>query len=324
MKKIFCLIAALVLITGCDDGDMSYKTFDFSGIEPVPCTTNNDDPQSSTEIYYKISNTESLVLTLAKGTLENTPTGNGDPQLITLGGANTLIYQNYVTKPTSLCTEAEIPASTETWKGQGTLSVSTYENTVNDKLAGYIHKITLVNVTFKLEGSDETITINNSLFGNVDFDFDFDFDFILPPATAPVVNLCPEGTLLYTFKNSEILSLNVTDFDTVFGNTSGTKTIAIPDTDGVDDATVLFNVYSSNVNQDNACAQGSNVPSLPTQRWQLISGSIDIITTETGGAYKHEIYLKNAVFGSLLNTGDSFELDKVITVGPNGYFFGTF
>lgn len=328
MKKIFCLIAAFMLLVGCDDGDMGYKTFDFTSVTLQACP-DNAKPETTTEIYYKINGTEGLILTLPKGALINSPTQDpiteiDTPREIVLGSTNTLTYYDFVSKPTALCMVSEIPAYNEKWEGAGTLLVSTYPNLdSNNKLLGYTHFITIENVSFSREG--ETITVIDSNLGDVIKNFNFDFKFIATGQTKPSVEICTDSNILFTRLNKETLSLNVTDFAGTFVNTTGTKTIAIPNPTGEDDAIVLFNVYSSTASFQNVCAQGSNVPSLPVQKWQLAQGSIVIKTSETGGIYTHDIYLKDALFVSVINQQDRFYLDDVITVGTtDGYFFGTY
>ena len=181
MKKIFGLIAALVLISGCDDGDMSFKTFDFSGSPVEYCTANNNNPDTSTEIYFKRTGIEGLILQLPKGTLKSAPTKDpvtdiDKPYTIVLGSTNKLTYQSYVSAPTSLCTVADIPKVTETWTSEGTLLVSTVATYKDDKLTGYIHTITMQNVSFK--NGDETITIVDSPFGDITKANGFTFNFI--------------------------------------------------------------------------------------------------------------------------------------------------
>ncbi|PZR20064.1 MAG: hypothetical protein DI539_11960 [Flavobacterium psychrophilum] len=327
MKKILCLVAALALIAGCDDGDMGYKTFDFSSVEvPTACPNNIDDVSGTTETYYKVTGTEALILVLAKGALINKSTidpitGVDTPLQITLGGSNTLTYYDFVSKPTgSLCTKSDIPPAKEDgiWTGQGTLSISTSENldTNTGKLLGYRHTIILTNVSFN--HGDEKITIVESSFGYVDKDFDFDFKFIAEGADAPVVNACDENSnLIFTMQSAETLSLNIPNFSEVFDNEIETDTISIAQNPNY---VILFNVYKSTATKTNVCGQGSEVPSLPIQKWQMIDGNLLVITTETGGIYNHDIYLKDASFRN--SQGDIFSLNSIVDVGANGYYFG--
>ncbi|RDI14540.1 hypothetical protein [Flavobacterium sp. AG291] len=328
MKKIFCLVATLILIAGCDDGDMGYKTFDFTDVDPVSCTNNVDDVSATTETYYKITGTEGLILIIAKGTLINATnpdpnTGENLPRIITLGTANTLTYYDFVSKPTgTLCTKSDIPAAKENgiWTGQGTLSVLTLPNIDKDtgKLLGYRHTITLENISFNQ--GDEKITIVNSEFGDIDKDFDFDFDFIQEGTDVPNVESCTNNSkLIYTRKAERTLSLDLANFDTLFDNEVETDTIEL---EGNTEDIVLFNIYKSTATSANICNQGSQVPSLPIQKWQMIGGQVLITTTETGGLYNHDIYLKDAVFRN--NLGDVFLLNDIIEVPDSGYYFGRY
>ncbi|MHA3789220.1 hypothetical protein ACX0HA_13505 [Flavobacterium hauense] len=325
MKKFFLLLASMVLIAGCDDGDMAYKSFDFSNQpNPTSCPANTTDPTATSEIYYKINATEGLILTLVKGALINSPTQDEDgvdtPREIVLSGSNTLTYYDFVSKPTSLCMVSEVPAFNEKWTGQGTLSVSTYEILdTNNKLTGYTHSITIKNVSFSRD--QETITVIDSDFGNVDKPLGFTFNFVPENGTDPMVKTCTETTLIYTMKDQQILSIDIPDQDFYFANETGTKTITIPNDSN--DATVLFNVYNGTASTLNVCGKGSDVPSLPIQKWQLAQGSVIIKTNESGGIYTHNIYLKNALF-IRTNSSDQFYLDDVVTVGADGYFFGTY
>ncbi|HYD90274.1 MAG TPA: hypothetical protein VEA37_02165, partial [Flavobacterium sp.] len=87
MKKIFCLIAALSLLSGCDDGDMTFKSFDFSGVTSQSCNNSN--------IYFKINGEEALILTLSDGALLNEETVDGPREIAVGSGGNTIIYRDY-------------------------------------------------------------------------------------------------------------------------------------------------------------------------------------------------------------------------------------
>lgn len=332
MKKIFCLIAVLMLVSACDDGDMDYKTFDFSNqLNPTPCTDNNNDPETATEIYYKINGTEGLILELPKGTLINSPTkdpvtGVNTPREIVLGGSKKLTYENYVSEPAGLCTAAQIPAVIETWAGDGTLLVTTVatKKTINgvEKLTGYVHTITVEDVSFKRDG--QTITVVNSVFGDITKENGFTFNFIPEGGTEPVVKTCEPGTSpLYTLKNTETLTINIADFGTMFQDVVGTQDYDIEE----DSVEILFNVYQNTASTANVCGQGSEVPSQPIQKWFALEttdgiGKLIVVTSETGGIYSHKIYLKNVSFANSL--GGTFNLDDIVPTTDNGYYFGSY
>lgn len=326
MKKIFCLIAVLMLVSACDDGDMDYKTFDFSNQpNPSPCAQNTDS-EATTEIYFKINGTEGLILELPKGTLINSPTEENAPREIVLEGSKKLTYQNYVSAPTSLCTVAQIPAVNETWTGEGTLLVTTLatKKTIDgvEKITGYVHTITVEDVSFKHDG--QTITVVNSVFGDITKENGFTFNFNPEGSTEPVVKTCEPGTSpLYTLKNTETLTINIADFDNVFQDVEGTQAYDIEE----DAVEILFNVYQNSANTANVCGQGSQVPSQPIQKWFAVEttngiGKLIVVTDETGGIYIHKIYLKNVSFSN--TQGGTFNLNDVVPTTDNGYYFGTF
>lgn len=332
MKKIFCLVAVLMLVSACDDGDMDLKTFDFSNQpNPTPCTDNNNDSETATEIYYKINGTEGLILELPKGALINSPTkdpvtGVNTPRTLVLGGANKLTYQNYVSEPTGLCIAADIPKAIETWIGDGTLLVTTVatKKTIDgvEKLTGYVHTITVEDVSFKLDG--QTITVVNSVFGDITKENGFTFNFNPEGGTEPVVKTCePGASPLYTLKNTETLTINIADFGNMFQNVVGTEDYNIEE----EVLEILFNVYESSASTANVCGQGSQVPSQPIQKWFAVDtaneiGKLIVVTSETGGIYSHKIYLKNVSFANSL--GGTFNLDDIVPTTDNGYYFGSY
>ena len=327
MKKIFSLIAAFILITGCDDGDMSYKTFDFTGINPIACTNNNTVGNTS-ETHYKINGTEGLILVLAPGTLINEPTLDPEtneqvPYTITLNTSNTLTYKNFASAPNAagLCNMGNIPDALETWIGTGTLSVMTFAKTTDGILTGYTHQITMLNVSFK--NGDETITINNNLFGNVDKDYDFVFNFNVEPNDEPLVQQCPDivTNFIYTVKDREILLLSFEDFAAAFPTTIGEQTIILGD-----DNNLTFTMYDGTLTASTICATGGQVPITPKsiQQWVATAGSAIITTTEGVGQYIHDIRLKDVILTNT-TTGEEVNLSDIAAKDEDGnYYYGKY
>ena len=325
MKKIFCLIAALIFIGACDDGDMSFKTFDFSDTNLQDCTED-----LTYDTYYKITGTEGLILELTPGVLSkevvvDSVSGEVIPQIITLSGTARLTYYNYVAAPESgLCTVAEIPKASETWTGSGRLSVITRPNYKNNILVGYYHTITMENVSFNRDG--ETITINNSVFGDVKSDFDFTFNFKPSDTTEPVVDRCDSSaTSLYTVKSDEILMLSVPNLTSILPSEQGEQTLTITDEDDNVNR-IIFTIYDGTITEGNICAPPEQQPLTPKaeDRWEAISGTIIIKTTlETGPQYAHKIYLKDVIFSNI-TTDETFNVKDITVTEEDGtYLFGT-
>lgn len=66
MKKYF-LFSALFALLSCNDGDIQIETLDFSAVTAQNCGTLTAD----TNLFFKINDTETLILTLASGLLKN-------------------------------------------------------------------------------------------------------------------------------------------------------------------------------------------------------------------------------------------------------------
>lgn len=327
MKKILSLIAALIFIGACDDGDMSFKTFDFSSETLTPCTVEG----LTYDTYYKITGTEGLILELTPGILLQKSTldpltGKDVPQEIILNNSAKLTYYNYVSAPESgLCTVSEIPKATETWTGTGTLSVVTRPNIKDNLLKGYFHTITMKNISFKK--GDETITINNSVLGDITTTFTFTFNFNeAAPATEPLVKSCTGSTTsVYTVKADELLMLSVPSLAAIFPAEEGEQTLPI--TTLTNGNRIVYTIYDGTVLEGNICppVDGPPLSPNPEDRWQATAGSIIIKTTpDVGNQFKHKIYLKDVVFTNVTTTTLTFNLKDVAVTDTDGnYLFGT-
>ncbi len=313
MKKIFALITVFIMLTGCDDGDIAFKTFNFPD--------DNVDLCSNTDIhtYYKVNGTEALVIELVDGALKNT-IDIPMPYTIAVGAgsSNKITYKNYSNKITSYCTSTESPA--EVWNGTGTLSVFTAKNFKDGKLIGYSHVIELKNITFSKD--DETITINNNSFGSIDVLFNFEFDFALPNQDPKVLKCDDNSTSVYTTKDREVLFIDFNNFDEAFQNTNGTTEIPLGTNNN--DNTLKFTLYDGTLTQNKICNPDSqgNITPKSLEQWQATSGTVKIITAQIGtGEFENRIYLQDVTF---LNpaTDDAFLLSDIVETTDDGYFFG--
>jgi hypothetical protein len=321
MKKILGLIAVLVLILGCDDGDMTFKTFDFrsEGTEKCP----------DSDIIFKIKDTEVLILKLSAAALVNVSTfdpvtGENTPRLVDIGtSGSTITYRNYTAKASKETLCNEIPPATpsviDEWIGQGKLSITTKETRLDGRLTGFQHQITLKNITFTK--GEETITINDNNFGTVDRKFDFTFNFIPQGEDKPSVKQCDGANgLIYTINGNEalILSLPAGTFPTA----PGTKSIDLKGLSNLN--RLIFKVFESTATRNYIC--NTIVTPVVKQHWNASEGEI-IITTKEGtipGSIIHEIRLKNVLFRNAKNDQETFKLSEVIPPSSENYFFGTY
>ena len=314
MKKIFGLIAALALMTGCDDGDMSFKTFDFSTITATPCTGENIDGY----LYYKVSGSEVLILAIPEGTLINSSTLNPAtnehvPRTINITptSGTKITYREYNKTGISVCQPKLEDLVVEEWSGTGTISIVTTPRTNSlNKITGYTHTITLQNITFNK--GDESVTINNNLFGAVISEYGFTFDFIPTGSETPNVQSCGNSAnLLATLKGNNGLEMILSNPSSAFKNEVGTVSVPVDETNNK-----ILRI----------CEPGGSTLPNPVQgkRWIATAGTIEVKTTQTAGIYSHAIHLKGITFSNRDIIGEFFNLNDVATITTEGYFFGNY
>ncbi|AWH86235.1 hypothetical protein HYN59_14450 [Flavobacterium album] len=332
MKKIFGLIALLVLgmVIGCDDGEMTFNSFNFADGTPARCGDSN--------IYYKINGTEVLMINFGASPLVNVPTpedaeGNDIPKMITISGSNTITYRNYSGTPNAntLCSfpAPSSPTVVEEWSGQGTISVITDVIKNNDNIiTGYSHKITLVDVSFTKDG--ETTRIVDNEFGSIITPIGLSFDFITDGNELPTVRNCPENTLVFERNGREALVL---DFAPAMYPATIGQTTTITFTNEPDANEILFLVYAGSISNSHICDVISPISPVLTQRWSAISGTAVITSVPpsgVGGApIEYQIRLNNVVFGKDSDeSGETFAIsDLVVPADPSNpgeYYFGIY
>ncbi|MGQ2983784.1 hypothetical protein [Flavobacterium sp.] len=321
MKKIFGLIAALILVMGCDDGEMSFNSFDFSAGTPSLCSQSN--------IYYKINGSEVLLIDLSGTPLTNVATQPGQPRMITIEGGNSITYRNYSDTPSSgsICSfpAPASPTVLEEWTGEGTISViTTVIRNTSDIVTGYSHKITLVDLSFSKDG--ETTRIVNNEFGSITIPIGFTFNFGIE-TTDLDLRSCDENDLVYKRKAGEVLILNLdpSRYPSSVGTTGPIDVATLTD-EGV-----LFLVYNGSIGDGHICDVIAPVSPTIRERWEAISGTITIITEEVPGgtgALQYKIrFSNNMVFEKVSDTtGQTFILsDLVVPIsGETDYYFGLY
>lgn len=320
MKKIFALLASMFLLLGCDDGDMTFKTFNFGTVQAQRCTDRN--------IIYKANGTEVLILNIDPAVFVNAETGVDAPRVVTLGGegVNSIIYRNYSSNVSTgangtLCSEIPpaSPTVKEEWIGEGTLAVET--NSIVNELGvttGFSHQIKLVSVRFRRNG--EEITINDNLFGSVVTELGYTFNF----GTEEEPVMIQECNGLVFKRNLEEALILAFD-ETVFQNVPGETTIDLANT--ADGNEVIFNVYDGPITNANICDAIPPISPVVENQWEALSGTVRIITTEdtlNPGMYNHVIRFDNITFQNV-TTAETFDLFNVVVIEneAEGYLFGT-
>lgn len=336
MKKIFAYMATILLLafTSCDDGDITFNDFDFSGSNEV---YHCDD----TNLYYIINGTEVIILELSPSVLYNIE--SEEPVEISLGSnTNTITYRNYSGEVSEsnnnpiLCggnTSANDPVIIEEWTGEGTISIETIKDTNSDgKLVNYIHTINLDEIIFT--NGESTIIVNDNLFGSYETET---IGFGYGSEEDPLVQACNDDTSerLYKISSSEVMILNL---DTNFiQNTQGEQIINFPieDAEVAEQFEVLYEAYNGSVTNSVICSDNRPVTPVIQQRWRVSEGDLIITTIEdeaSPGTFLHEIKLKDVIFSrSDVNSGETFEVYEMLETeirqeaqDNGGFILGTY
>lgn len=149
MKKYF-LFSALFALLSCSDGDLQIETLDFSTVTAQNCGTLSVD----TELFFKINDNETLILTLASGLLKNEVSEAEITSAIP--ESSQLTYRTFSgTVSSSYFCDSPPPATPtvleEINAEKGTITI----NTVPGETEGtFIHTIKLKDIT--LNNSDDT------------------------------------------------------------------------------------------------------------------------------------------------------------------------
>lgn len=332
MKKLFCLIVAMVFITGCDDGELTFDNFDFTGVDAQQCNAQSN-------IYIKKNGTEMLILTLDASALLNVESeldGNNEriPRAITLtpNGANSIIYRNYNGDVSGLDICADVPAATPTvvdeYNGSGTLDITTTK--IVDTETGaitYNHSINIRDVSFA-KGEEEIRILDNN-FGLITKTLGFDFDFEGTESTPLTVQSCTVNGLIFKVNSNEAL---IIDFPaSAFENVADTTIIDLEEPDDEGNYEVLLRVFSGSIAQietDNnyLCQTSAPLSPVETERWRAVSGTVEIVSVQTSinpepVTFSHEIRFRDIVFAKEGSNSEIFEPEN--TEDVDYYLFGT-
>ena len=335
MKKILALTAILILALGCDDGDISFKSFNFSSVTTVStCEENN--------LYYKVNGTEALILEINPAELYNIESEVDDTNTIiprevaiSAGGTNKITYRNYngpANTSNLICNGSGLPVTSpnviEEWTGDGAILIVTRKDYTNGKLTGYTHTITLKEITFN--NGEEDIRIVDNPFGDINSSIGFSFNYgdEEEPGVLPCNNTAEDR--LYKTSGNDVLILNFPA--NTFVNEAGELPV-IEFSAEEEDYELLFKVYSGTANSLLVCDLDTTIDI--NQRWRASSGTCIIVTTEsevTPGEFRHEIRLKDVEFTRTdITSGETFTIYEVLSVENaddaeenGGFLLGTY
>ncbi|WP_116787443.1 membrane lipoprotein lipid attachment site-containing protein [Flavobacterium psychrotrophum] len=306
MKKIFCFIVALILLTGCDDGEMTFQKFNFTGTLKE-CSL-------KTGTYIMTTGTEALIIDLAATPLVNIESAKnsaGDPISRNIAlGANALEYRVYTSTVTSdnICNATGNASVTikDRWQGTGNLGIITTKKTDSKGVITFIHSITLTDATFTKDG--ETIRIEDNYLNTVTTSMGVTLNFANDNESDPInLSICEDNSnLKYWIKNNQSILLQ---FAPGTLNNAGTEdVIEVPLNADLTAATannITITVYSGNgMTSEGICTRNKPVTPTEKSRWVATSGNVVLKRSLISGAYYYDVYLaKDIAFYNRTNIG---------------------
>jgi hypothetical protein len=317
MKRVFGLLAFMLALNGCNDGNLIQEDINFEDIATQSCTSN--------DIIFKLKEKEALLLEIPASTFVNESSTVGSPVTIDISSSNRVVYRFYdgVVALNNIC-ETIAPATpivTDQWSATAgkiqifTTAVKTLNATENStRITGYSHNIVFKNITFaKNNGTQvyETFPFGDYVTSTTTLPFLFD----------KTVQKCSSSNLVYNSTSSEALTLDIDPSLIVNAVTplNSPRTGII----GTSTNVLSYRLFTGLLTGDYFC--GSTTPATPTisQQWDAIngvsgvSGTIEVTTTTNGpSAFKHTIVLKKVTLkkgNSSFLLGDNYTYGDLLT-----------
>jgi len=315
MKRILCILSLLLIITACDDGNLTVDIIDFSEVAAQKC--------SAKDVIYKVKDAEMLFIEIPASTFISDETLDGAPIEVAINSTNKVTYRKYDGTVSSANICPTVPDATpnlkEEWNAtSGTIQItstaikSTNTTDNSTRITGFTYNIVFKNITFqKPTGPQvyETFAFGNyaTTLSPLAFGFNEEVD----------KSAC--STKIYDFSGGEVFTLNVENYSTLFANevTTTPRTALISATNKLS-----YRLYSSAITDAYFCA--TTIPSTPTltQQWDAIdgieatSGIIEVSTTTLGAGFQHTIRLKKVTLkkgNSDFSLGDDYLFGTLIT-----------
>ncbi len=320
MKRVVSLLIFVLLLNGCDDGNLTMETINFEDVATQSCTTN--------DIIYKLKEKEALLLEMPKSIFVNEPTVPGTPKLIDIDNSTyRVVYRFYdgTVATDNICNTITpaLPYVTDQWTVTAgkiqiiTTSIKLTNTTDNStRITGFNHNIVFKNITFdKGNGTNikyETFPFGDYITSAVPLTFGFD----------KVLEQCPTSKQVYNYTSSEALTLDNIDPALIVNTETPLNTPRTALIGSVNNK-LAYRLYSGLLTPAYFC--NTAVPILPSisEEWNAVngvagvSGIIEVTTIKNGTtAYKHTIVIKNATLkkgNSDFKLGDSYLYGELIT-----------
>lgn len=316
MKRILGILSFVLIISSCDDGDLTVDVIDFTEVTAQKC--------SAKDVIYKVKDAEMLFIEIPASSFINDATLEGEPIEIAINSTNKVTYRKYDGTVNSANICPTVPDATpnlvEQWNATSgiiqitsTATKSTNATDNSTRITGYNYNIVFKNITFQKPTGPQVY--ETFIFGNyattvspLAFGFNEEVD----------KSAC--STKIYDFSGGEVFTLDVADYATLFAN----EVTTTPRTQLINATNKLsYRLFSGTVTDANYfCA--STIPTTPTllQQWNAVdgieatSGIIEVSTTTLGAGFQHTIRLKKVTLkkgNSDFSLGDDYLFGTLIT-----------
>ncbi len=166
MRKFFTPFLLVFAVLSCSDGDLQVETIDFNEVTLQFCS---DPVTDSNNILFKINTTESLILNLQSGALNNGVVGETITTESTIPGQSTLTYRNFSENVTSSYFCDDVPPATPTvaQEIEAQDGVVTIVTVADSDGTNFVHTIVLSGVSFVAENGERITNLTIDEFGDV-------------------------------------------------------------------------------------------------------------------------------------------------------------
>jgi hypothetical protein len=319
MKRVISLLIFVLLLNGCDDGNLTLETISFDNLATQSCSEN--------EILYKLKDKEALILQIPTTSFTNEPTDTSSPTVIDIDNSKyRVVYRffNGTVAADNICNI--IPPATPTVNDQwtalsGKIQItttavkSTNETNNSTQITGYNHNIVFKNITFsKTNGTQvyETFPFGDYVTPITPLAFNFD----------KVLNQCSDSKQVYKFKGSETFTLDKLDPSLIVNTETPIgkpRTALIGTTSNI----LTYRLFSGIITSNYFCNTTTPTTPLISEEWNAVSGVdgvsgiIEVTTISNGtSAFTHTIVLKNVTLkkgNSDFKLGDTYAFGELTT-----------
>jgi hypothetical protein len=317
MKRVLSLMVFILILSGCDDGNLTQEEINFEDIATQNCGTN--------DVIYKLKDKEALLVEIPQSSFTNEPSSTGTSTVLDINSSNRVVYRFYngTVSVNNICETIPpaTPSVADQWNATAgkiqifTTAIKTVNATDNStRISGYNHNIIFKNITFaKSSGTQvyETFPFGNYVTSASALPFLFD----------KTVEKCSSSNLIYNYTSSESLTLTI-DPNLIANEVTPLNS---PRTGIVGTSTNVLNyrLFTGLLTSDYFCT--TNTPATPaiSQEWSAVSGVVGVsgiveVTTTTNGpgSFKHTIVLKKVTLKKGNNDfllGDNYAYGDLLT-----------